>query len=549
MDVMKMNTLMFASGNGTLLNCTPSVKVGMRHDVYKSKIRGTISSPSQISTVGLVMQKMLESDESSFSYAKLSDGGIYAEFPRKGESCVCAILNGVCISSTERLLPEEVVGMFCVQTLTDKSNEEFRDMFITTVTRYNDVGNWTRNNAYILCDAFYYGTMKKKNIKEVQCNIVPKAAIDAALRSLNPSSIAELKGTTAVPPKYTTVKKTIIKKKEPDSDLNILMKECKAGKYLVNYQWDTTQEEYIQSLHSLDGYIPNEEFRSILKKIKFRTDRVLQRMQELDLTKGQDRVEAIGKDYINLTLSGKPGTGKTKLAYMLAAATGLPIYTVANSHNTDEDEYEGKTKMIDGRAVSVETDTLKCAEHGGILLLEEINLVNAAVAMGSLGQFVEFPFVIKKFGYKPIRRHPLCIIITTMNTGTAGSKSMSQPFANRFKQSFVLNDPAKEDFIRILMSNTGAGRDICRWVYECYDRITACIEADNGMADVEGILLSLSMRSCAGAIENIQEGMEPRAAIVNSIIGKIAEQDHEVAESCKKVLSGMRDPDFDLIEE
>lgn len=119
----------------------------------------------------------------------------------------------------------------------------------------------------------------------------------------------------------------------------------------------------------------------------------------------------------------------------------------------------------------------------GILLLEEINLVNAAVTMGALGQLVEFPFIIKKFGYQPLRRHPLCIIITTMNTGTAGSKSMSQPFANRFKQSFVLDDPKKDDFIRILM-NTGASRDICRWVYDCYERVVACVE-DTSLAIIE----------------------------------------------------------------
>ena len=93
--------------------------------------------------------------------------------------------------------------------------------------------------------------------------------------------------------------------------------------------------------------------------------------------------------------------------------------------------------------------------------------------------------------------------------------------------------------------NTGAERAVCRWVYECYERVVACIEDDNAVADTESILLSLSMRSCIGAIENIQEGMEPREAVINSIIGKIAEQDREVAESCRKVVLSMREPNFD----
>ena len=182
------------------------------------------------------------------------------------------------------------------------------------------------------------------------------------------------------------------------------------------------------------------------------------------------------------------------------------------------------------------------------MLLEEINLPQAAVVMGALGQGVEFPFILKKDGYIPIRRHPLCIIISTMNTGTAGAKVLSQPFANRFKQSFVLNDPKRAEFIRILQ-NTGAPRKACAWVYAVYERIVNCISDENAMADVESILLSLSMRSCIGALENMQEGMEAREAIRNSIIGKIAEQDMEVAETCAKVLLSCPDPNFDIFED
>ena len=123
------------------------------------------------------------------------------------------------------------------------------------------------------------------------------------------------------------------------------------------------------------------------------------------------------------------------------------------------------------------------------------------------------------------------------------SKVLSQPFANRFKQSFVLSAPSKEDFIRILQK-TGAGKETCRWVFECYERVIACVEDDNAIADVESILLSLSLRSCKGAIENIQEGMEPRKAVINSIVGKVAERDMTVAESCRDVVMNMRDPTF-----
>ena len=136
----------------------------------------------------------------------------------------------------------------------------------------------------------------------------------------------------------------------------------------------------------------------------------------------------------------------------------------------------------------------------------------------------------------------MCVIVTTMNVGTAGSKPMSQAFANRFKQSYRLPEPTREDFIHILESS-GADTTMCRWTYDCYTRIVNCVKNEPA-ANVGSILLAPSMRTCFGAIENMVEGVEPRAAVEYSIIGKIAEQDQEVADNCCQVLKSMRDPDF-----
>ncbi len=313
-----------------------------------------------------------------------------------------------------------------------------------------------------------------------------------------------------------------------------VLKEAKKGKFQVAYQWKEEQKEYIYDRKLLDSFVPTDTFVNVLKKIRFRTGRILKRMEE-----GADRVTALGSDYINLTLTGKPGTGKTAMVYAISAATGLPVYTTAGSHNTDEDEFEGKTKMVDGKPSAVPTDALKCFEDGGIFLIEEANLPQAAVIMGALGQAVEFPFILKKNGYETIRRHPLCIFVTTMNVGTVGAKAMSQPFANRFKQSYVLNDPDRNVFINILKSRTGEDESICEWIYSAYESVLKCLDEKEAMADVDSIKLALSMRSCIGAIENIQEGSHPKDALRDSIIGKIAEQDLEMAEICQRAVDAM----------
>lgn len=542
----KLSTLLFATNRGADLPCSPGLKVGMTSDLYISRKRpaGAASALSQakISLIGFTLNRLLILGAESMAFGKLNNGILYGEF--SGTRVVTNPAGFELHVAGERISPEEIIAMIFIHALTFGDNKELKSQYHVALKAMNSLGKVRPETVFKLCDSFYYGCAKRIG-NEIQ--VVTEEGdeqIDACLRSGELKTVPELQEASGVSKCKATVVKERKKKQEvKKTDLLELLSECKSGKYKIPYEWDESQADYIQPISALDGYIPTAEFRSILTKVTYRLGKVISRLPSLDISKGADRVAAIGQDYVNLTLSGKPGTGKTKLVHMLASATGMPVYTISNSHNTDEDEYEGKTKMINGAACSVETDTLKCVEHGGILLLEEINLVNAAVAMGALGQLVEFPFILKKFGYEPIRRHPLCVIITTMNTGTAGSKSMSQPFANRFKQSFVLNDPKKGDFIRILR-NTGAEADVCRWVYDCYDRITACVEEDS-MADVESILLSLSLRSCVGAIENIQEGMEPAEAIRNSIIGKIAETDRDVAENCMKVLKSMRTPDFD----
>ena len=439
-----------------------------------------------------------------------------------------------------RMTPQIIVASIMLYEIAFKPSETLKRLQ-ACVKAFDKTGNVPAASAAQLCDAFYYEFAKSKQFVEVLDDLRSEE-VEALARADVPKPII-LSGTSISRPKMV---KTEEKKRKPAiilPDVGDIVAKCQKGEYIVPYTWNAEAESYRQGLDTLDGFIPNQIFISLLEKIRLRTGNVLGRMHCLDMNIPADRVKALGKDYINVTLSGKPGTGKTRLAYALGAATGMPVYTISNSHNTDEDTYTGLTKMVDGHPMSVATDTVKCFENGGILLLEEINLPQAAVVMGALGQALEFPFILMKDGYQPIRRHPLCIIISTMNTGTAGSKAVSQPFANRFKQSFVLDDPTKEDFIRIL-GNTGAEGSVCRWVYECYERIVAGIENDNAMADVESILLSLSVRTCIGAIENIQEGMEAREAVKNSIIGKISEQDREVAKACAKIVDGMRNPAF-----
>ena len=393
------------------------------------------------------------------------------------------------------------------------------------------------------CDIYYQ--LRKSVNKLIYDDSLTIEEINAAIRTTSCYQLESFKGIDDLAEPVFTIrasKKTSKTAKMDDEKVNQFMQKCINGKYIVNYPWKEEQKEFIRKPEILNEYVPNAVFMKVLKKILFRTKKVITRINQqcADITNIENNIREsiIGNDYINITLIGKPGTGKTETLNALSAATGMPIYVTSGSHNTEEDEFQGMTKMVDGVPTSVPTDALTCFENGGIFVLEEANLILPAVLMGALGQAVEYPFILKKYGYQTIRRHPLCIFVTTMNIGTIGSKQVSQPFANRFRQTYEMNDPEEDIFIKILMTH-GAEKERASWVYQTYQSIIKSIEEDNPMADTESILLSLSLRSCIGALENIEEGNSPKEAIRDSIINKIKEQDLEVASHCEELLDAL----------
>jgi hypothetical protein len=317
-----------------------------------------------------------------------------------------------------------------------------------------------------------------------------------------------------------------------------------SGEYIIPYEWSEKQKAKIPPLKSLQDYVPNKEFYYLISKISYRLNRILLRVNS-KLT-GAD---AIQKDYINSFLLGRPGTGKTKTLYAVAAALGFPIYTIAMSKNTEEDVFQGMNKIIDGKLTFVPTDFLEAITTGGIIALEEINLADPGVVMGAIGQTIEFPFQLLRDGYIAEKRHPLAVVFGLFNIGTYGSKGISQALSNRFKQAYVLDDVKKTDFINILrkqVESTASKVDESAYefcmpvpreltnadidkVYDAYNRIVTYMKSPKINADDE--ILNMSIRTCTGTLECMEEGEPFKDAIYHTMIGKIAENDLALASS------------------
>lgn len=490
-------------------------KIGMAAKLSKHR-KGERTNP-KLSLVAKFLETLLVTPGSIAIYA--CENGIYCEIEGNGYWCVNDTIKTLVTNEDKSLLPvmeENMVYASIMKELVSGSNSELQDVFAKIVSEYAEFEAADSGDIFLMCDSFYYGTAKNKVLEDK--GTVTESELEAAFRS------GYFKPALRIADKFLTSSKffkedSIEIKAEGDVDF---LQECKNGKYHISYSWDEEQKEYIQSASFLDGFEILPAFESLVKKIKFRSDKILERM---DI--GLEGLEALQKDVINCMMLGKPGTGKSTIVYAISAALGIPVYTIVFSKNTDESVAEGRNAIVNGKPQFVETEIPKFWGRGGIFLFEEPNLALADVTMGVFGQALEYPYVIFKNGYERIERHPLSMVIACENVGIAGTKANSPAFSNRFKQKYILDDPTRDTFIRILRKAKNVDEEVCEWVYDAYESTVQYLRDPD--INEEDIVNVLSMRTCIGAIENMEEGESPKEALRNTIGGAVAECDLEVS--------------------
>ena len=467
---------------------------------------------AQYNSVALILDKIFLDNE---VIAYENDETVYTRFNHKGftyEACYDGVETswvGEAPNDYTLLIPLVIYALSEANSR-EESSTELRSNFQNIKDKSN-----LKEEILLFCDSFYYGFVSTEYHTEAKnsANALPSKSIESAISTgvFSPMSMF-----SDISPK--------LEFKETDETLPI--PHSGEGDYSISWDfWREEEKAKIPSHKMLDTYVQTETTMSIARKVNFRLNRVISR-----LNSGMEGVDAIDNDYINILLVGRPATGKTTLANAVGALTGLPVYEIPFSKNTEEDTIEGKNKVVNGQIDFVETEFLKAFENGGIIVCEEINLADPAVVMGSLGQAIEYPFVVMKDGYKPVRRHPLCVIIGTMNTGTAGSKQLNQALSSRFKCTYILDDPDKRTFIDILASK-GYEKDKCRYVYDAYTSIIEYLK--DPKQSQEELCDNITLRGCFGALECMQEGDDPKTALSNTLVGKIGEVDLEAARSVK----------------
>lgn len=517
MKEIKYTDVLFGGAEETYLSSKMKIRKIAPAGMGYSKARGDVTSGVKTSRALLALDIL---DCKSANAAASKDGcylEIYKDNSLSAKVYYQSDINVATVQNLSCSLRCDYMGLIAIVFYAISKKEELarctKNIFLNPSS--NDIDLFT------FCDSFYFDIAKPQMQFMMAEDTVPeidfsKYAYIDALRDIQ-NSLPEL----SVPIGKRKTPKT--PKSKVDTDL---YEQVKKGKYIIPYEWNNEQKEKITPLSYLDTYVPCEAFYSILRKIKRKSEKILERLKQ-----GGSIMDIIGNDYVNLFLVGKPGSGKTVLAYAISAATGIPVYTIVFSKDTDEEEFEGKTRIVDGKAQFVETDFLKAYKNGGIVVLEEVNLANPAVVMGSLGQAVEFPFVLKENGYKTVNRNPMFFVISTMNVGTNGSNTLNQAFSNRHKQDYIMDDPGKDSFIEILASK-GYKKTDCSKVYKVYEKIVNYLKSST--VDREDICDTLSMRTCLGCLDNMEDGDEFFTAVKNSIVGKVAESDLEIAKDIEE---------------
>lgn len=223
----------------------------------------------------------------------------------------------------------------------------------------------------------------------------------------------------------------------PDKDTGVIT----AGIELKDVELTAGDVQGMLTLNDINGHNP---FNNLKPEDQARLTKVVDPdlMAAVQASKAYKEVETYIKyvdssnPYKNIRLAGKPGTGKSTLPEVFAAAYKLPYAAVTGDPAYRAEELFGYVIPNDSDDsnkpwATAWTDVLKVAQAGGVINFNEANNFHVSVQI-ALNDVVYGNSRTIKFQDKTYPVHPKTIFFTTNNFGEQGNNPMNRAFLERF---------------------------------------------------------------------------------------------------------------------
>ena len=229
-------------------------------------------------------------------------------------------------------------------------------------------------------------------------------------------------------------------------EIQKLYEDCLSGKYRNFDCYFPEGQEAIPPLSILSGFRPTREFAQNFRRVyASMCDACGYPRPGMDpaLCAFRDDIRQC-RCILNMAWFGPPGTGKSYLCDILGAALGLPVYHIGCSANMEESDFIWSPVADEGGIRMTPTTFWNGYRNGGIVVLDEANLVKPGVLQGVFSKALEKPYELGEKSEHKCVRNPRTVIVLTCNPGTAGTQLQNTAFYNRFR-SWTQFRPAEEE--------------------------------------------------------------------------------------------------------